>query len=343
MISNLHIIRRVAARYLEAGPVVRLTPRVRVPTVTIAGEKYFLSTDGGMLGDREDDDQETKSPLGGTLIRIPTGNKWKYLWAYDMDKHTLTMWLVSEGNEKLYGPASSFQSYIVKLEKKGQLNRVSNAEYRKIDSAMKRQADQVLESMRHTVEDDKSDDIKRVDILVQKFFDKFVLPDIQRALRGVANGAVPLGFKPFGDPENLLRQKSSFVFYQVAKQKMSVPKVVEYLRSMGVDVESAGQWVDFAVQDVVEREQERLLSPRTTHLSFKYEPRETKQHKAERVGDKIREATGLQKGTAFAIAEAHVRGRNVNSLAVQKDWPIERGVITGPKGEMPVSELFSLL
>jgi hypothetical protein len=94
---------------------------------------------------------------------------------------------------------------------------------------------------------------------------------------------------------------------------------------------------------IIHRVASRYLLVSSGREAFKYEPKETKQHKAERVGDKIREATGLQKGTAFAIAEAHVRGRNVNSLAVQKDWPIEQGVIIGPKGEMPVSELSSLL
>lgn len=78
-------------------------------------------------------------------------------------------------------------------------------------------------------------------------------------------------------------------------------------------------------------------------MSFKYEPKETKQHKAERVGDSIQDATGLQKGVSLAIADAFVRGRDINLLATPKSWPIERGVITGPRGEMPVSELSSLL
>jgi hypothetical protein len=299
------------------------------------------------MGDREDDDlEDRKSPWGGRLIRTPTGNKWKYLWAYDTDRHTLTMWLVSEGNEKLHGLANTFQHYIFKLEKKGQLNRVSNIEFRKIDAMMRKQAGQVQEAMVREVEDGKSEDIKEVDRLTQEFFDKFVASKIQTALIGIAQGVAPLGFKPFGDPEDLLRQQSSFIFSRIFSQEMSVPKVIEYLQSNGIDVDAAGQWVDFAVQDVLERELKRLLPPRSSsrsHLSFKYEPKETKQHKAERVGDSIREATGLQKGTAFAIADAFVRGRDVRSLATQKDWPIELGVITGPKGEMPVSELESLL
>lgn len=342
MTSDLHIIRRVAARYLEAGPVVPFTPKVRIPTVTVAGKKYALSTDGGPLGDREDDDLE-ESPLGARVIRVPAGNKWKYLWVYDTDKRILAMWRVSDGNEKLQGSANTYQHYIFRLEKKGQLNRVSNAEYRKIDTLMQRQADQVQDAMLREVEEGKSGEIREVDLLVREFFDKYVASKIQAALRGIAQGATPLGFKPFGDPEDLLRQKSSFIFGQIVQREMSIPKVVDYLRDKGVDVEEAGQWIDFAVQDVIEIEQDRLLPTRATHLSFKYQPKETKQHKAERVGERIREATGISKGTSYAIADAFVRGRDVSALSVQKDWPIEQGVITGPKGNISVSELASLL
>lgn len=73
--------------------------------------------------------------------------------------------------------------------------------------------------------------------------------------------------------------------------------------------------------------------------SFKFQPKETKQHKAEKARELIRERTGLSRGVAEAIADAAVRGRDVAGLAVQKNWPIEHGVITGPSGKLPVSEL----
>lgn len=94
--------------------------------------------------------------------------------------------------------------------------------------------------------------------------------------------------------------------------------------------------------DIIQRVASRYRAM-STHLSFKYQPKETKQHKAERTGEYLKDVTGLQKGTAFAIADAFVRGRDVNLLATPKGWPIERGVITGPKGELPVSSLNSLL
>lgn len=74
-------------------------------------------------------------------------------------------------------------------------------------------------------------------------------------------------------------------------------------------------------------------------FSFKYQPKETKQHKAEKVTALIREHTGLSRGVSETIADAVVRGRDVAGLAVQKSWPIEHGVITGPKGTIELSKL----
>jgi len=78
---------------------------------------------------------------------------------------------------------------------------------------------------------------------------------------------------------------------------------------------------------------------KAAHEAFKYVPKETKQHKVERVRDLIREHTGLSKGQSEAIADAHIRGREVERLALQKNWPIENGVITGPSGTLELSVL----
>lgn len=83
------------------------------------------------------------------------------------------------------------------------------------------------------------------------------------------------------------------------------------------------------------------LSPRVVrrYLSFKYVPKETKEHKIEKVRDLIRQHTGLSKTQAEAIADAHVRGREVERLALQKSWPIEHGSIHGPAGSLELSKL----
>jgi hypothetical protein len=75
-------------------------------------------------------------------------------------------------------------------------------------------------------------------------------------------------------------------------------------------------------------------------FSFKYEPKETKQHRVEALGRRIHEATGLSKGMSESIADALVRGREVLRLAIQKGWPIsDGGVIEGPNGTLSLDSI----
>lgn len=74
-------------------------------------------------------------------------------------------------------------------------------------------------------------------------------------------------------------------------------------------------------------------------LGFKYEPKETKQHKVEKLQRAMRDATGLSGGMSEAIADAWVRGREVDRLALQKNWPVENGVVEGPKGTFDLKTL----
>jgi len=74
------------------------------------------------------------------------------------------------------------------------------------------------------------------------------------------------------------------------------------------------------------------MDPLAAKIAFKYEQKEKKEHKVERLTKQLRDATGLSKGQAEAICDAFVRGRDVNRLAVQKNWPVEDGIVTGPNG-----------
>ncbi len=74
-------------------------------------------------------------------------------------------------------------------------------------------------------------------------------------------------------------------------------------------------------------------------LAFKYDQKEKKETKVKRLAETIREKTGLGRGQAEDIADAIVRGREVERLAIQKSWPIENGTLTGPKGEISLSDL----
>jgi hypothetical protein len=341
--DDLKIIRNVVAGFLQAGPVVDILRKPKVPVVLIWGKKYKLSTYGGPLGDREDDDKEDKSPFGGRLIKPPPGaNKWRYLWAYDLDKSVVAMWRYSDGDEKAWFSANSNVATVAMLDKKGQLNRVTNSEFRRIESEMERRNEDTIKALEKSVEDSKSELTKQVDKLVEEFFESHVAPKLERAISSVERGATPLGFELNERvPASREHQMLSFVFYQTMKRELDSQTVDRYLRSKGVDVEEAGQWVDWAIQDVNEKAY-RAYIPREGLTAFKYVPKETKAHKVERVTQYIKDVTGLTIGMSEAIADAFVRGRDVPKLAIPKSWPIDRGVIEGPKGQLPLESLNSL-
>ena len=80
-----------------------------------------------------------------------------------------------------------------------------------------------------------------------------------------------------------------------------------------------------------------------TRFAFKYVPKEKKKAKVDRLTKVLREKTGLGRGTAEDIANAIVRGREVDRLARQKSWPMENGVIEGPKGQITIEKIRSEL
>jgi hypothetical protein len=75
--------------------------------------------------------------------------------------------------------------------------------------------------------------------------------------------------------------------------------------------------------------------------AFKYQHKEKKQHKVDRLLKTIRDATGISKGVATDIADAIVRGREVERLAIQKGWPLQEGVLEGPNGTIELKELIT--
>lgn len=93
--------------------------------------------------------------------------------------------------------------------------------------------------------------------------------------------------------------------------------------------------VDMETGEALDMTEPKRLAARYRQ-SFKYEPKENKKTKVEKLMQTIREATGISKGLSEDIADAIVRGREVLRLAIQKSWPIEDGQIVGPKGSLPI-------
>jgi hypothetical protein len=78
------------------------------------------------------------------------------------------------------------------------------------------------------------------------------------------------------------------------------------------------------------------IDPLAYKVAFKFQPKETKSHKVDKMADNIKSITGISKTMSQAIADAIVRGRDVARLALQKGWPIEDGVVNGPNGDWTV-------
>ncbi len=78
-------------------------------------------------------------------------------------------------------------------------------------------------------------------------------------------------------------------------------------------------------------------------LGFKFEPKEKKQNKVDRIMRAIRDRTGISRGVAEEIADAVVRGREVARLAIQKGWPLDGDEIIGPQGTLALTEVGAMI
>ena len=214
-------------------------------TVTLSGGKYVLSThSGGMMGDLAELPEEAEE--GARVIRVRPGDPWKYLWAYDTEHQVLAMWRVSDGNEKEYGGARSQTALLVKLDKKGELNRVTGAQFRVIETAMRAQEEAHTRALEQWVEETKTTSQRDVDALVREYFDDRVRPAMDRAVRDVLRGVSPLGFKasPGGFPVE--RQMKAYVTGKLYEKLFGLDSVDAYVKSKGVDMDAidiqATQW-----------------------------------------------------------------------------------------------------
>lgn len=187
------IVDRVVERYKAAGDVVKLRkPKgPKVPTLAIRGRKYALSDYWPFFSEVT----ESEGEGGARLIDVGGGTRYRYLWAYDTDRQAITMWRVSDGEEKHYSRASGEQHLIVTLEKKGQLNRVTHDEFVDIERHMRQQHEATLQSLRQYLEENADDWDRRVKDILRDHYEKKLKPEIERRLSELDRGVKPFGFK----------------------------------------------------------------------------------------------------------------------------------------------------
>jgi hypothetical protein len=230
----------------DAGGVV---PFRRPPThsITIGGVKLALSdVPPPMLAEIEDMAADPR------LIRGPKPtDPFKYLWLYNTDHKTLIGFRVTDGNEKHYGPAHEDAGLVVKLDKKGQLNRVPDHVVRDVESEMRHREDELLRSLQKYIAEHEDDFQKTVNKLTQDYFDEFVRPKIDRGVADVLKGATPIGFKPYMQHRPIEEQKVVHVLDSVMSRELTTHKVDAYLMRHGVDLEAGDRQASYwALNDV---------------------------------------------------------------------------------------------
>jgi hypothetical protein len=251
-------------RRILAGPVIPFGPRgPKVPTITIGGRKYNLSTDGGPLGD-VDDPEETGWAGRNNVIAPPARDKWRFLWAYDTDHKRVAMWRVSDGNEKYENNANGAMQTIIKLEKKGQLNRVTQDEFHMLKRHMGRLQDEVEAFLAESIAQNKSEADREVDKLLGEMFDH-ARPRLEKQLQDVHEGSTPFGWRSPQVKGHELRSKLAYVIDRFFATTMSRKACEAFLRAKGFDPDAPGidsQIVEWSLNDIVSATYERYMPER---------------------------------------------------------------------------------
>lgn len=153
----------------KSNRVIRLPNR---KTLKIDGKTYVLSKKSFML---------------------PEADRY-YLWALDVNKRTLTMWRVSDGEEKLSNPMASHVSQIRVLDQRGELNRVSHQEFLKIERWMRRKNDKVLKTLQKSIRDNESQAERDFRWVATQYWNQIIVQFFREALIRY-EGVTPIDFK----------------------------------------------------------------------------------------------------------------------------------------------------
>lgn len=189
---------------------------------------------------------------GAKLIKVGEPDKFRYLWAYDVESKRVGMWRVSDGDEKVIGSDRQMSSEVLELQRRGQLNRVTGAEMAGIERHMGKSQVDTIQSLKASIASNKTDLDRRLDEKLKERVRDLVLPKYTELVSAISSGVVPLGFKPFGDAKAgtaaWRRQAASHVLGKLWSSEMSERVVEVWLRREKFPVDGLGnQDLQFAL------------------------------------------------------------------------------------------------
>lgn len=222
-------------------------------SVTIAGRKYALSNFPGahltaLRGELFPEGE------GARVIQNEPG--WNYLWVFEETHGLLEMWQVHEGNPKVMDRMPHAAQTVAHLKKLGSLNLVSHEELLTLRRAMEKVYDKTLADLEASVEANKTVDEHEVDRMAWEFYDHFVKPKIDEAVKVADSNTPILGFKPVEGGFSVSRQRRSFMISRVFEQNFQSQQIEDYMTQKGFDHNQETidiQALEWARQDVIQK------------------------------------------------------------------------------------------
>jgi hypothetical protein len=235
----------------EAAKILAFPQKAGVPTTQVAGMRLVLSNYWPAMDLGGDDEV----PGGAKLIKGPGTDTFRYLWIYDTEAKYVYMWRVSDGDAKVDGTDKQLSGDLQVLQKRGQLNRVKTAEARAISKAMSKTTDDLLASLRASIEANKDDLERQLDVKLKARVGEVVQPLFFKALADIKQQVTPIGFKAFGDAvvgnASWTRQAASHVLGVLWKKHMNEPDIEAWLKKTKFQVDQLGnQDIQFALSDL---------------------------------------------------------------------------------------------
>lgn len=177
-----------AAGVMPNGDVVEMPdPPARV---MVGGRSYALSNIGVPM--------VSEGPVAtdfGARVIEGGGNPWRYIWVHEPEDGQLDMYRYSDGEWKVLGNIRDYPGTFQRLRRARQLNTVTTEEMHEFEGAMRQRNEETILAIQESWEAMKTDEQRRVEGLVRRFWDDEVEPLVVKLWADIDAGVEPIGFE----------------------------------------------------------------------------------------------------------------------------------------------------